>query len=141
LFYILLRPNKNVDVCLSMEVKGREYTGKGSYEPLYMCRKDGYVVFHQSELLCGIMDKKTLGGGSKENIFHVLMRDYSTIVAADRMSRLAKFCARWLAYKYLHSFHSAHTHHTRAKTHISFRVYTGTGDSRSAFPTSCPQTS
>lgn len=97
LFYILLRPNKNVDVCLSMEVKGREYTGKGSYEPLYMCRKDGYVVFHQSELLCGIMDKKTLGGGSKENIFHVLMRDYSTIVAADRMSRLAKFCARWLA--------------------------------------------
>lgn len=53
LFYILLRPNKNVNVSVSIEVKGREYTGKGSYEPLYMCRKDGYVVFHQSELLCG----------------------------------------------------------------------------------------
>jgi DNA-directed RNA polymerase III subunit RPC1 len=53
----------------------------------------------------GIMDKKTLGGGSKENIFHVLMRDYSTQVAADRMSRLAKFCARWLAY--VHSLPSS----------------------------------
>lgn len=53
LFYILLRPNKEVDVSVSIEVKGREYSGKGSYDPLYMCRKDGYVVFHQSELLCG----------------------------------------------------------------------------------------
>jgi hypothetical protein len=133
-----------------MEVKGREYTGKGSYEPLYMCRKDGYVVFHQSELLCGIMDKKTLGGGSKENIFHVLMRDYSTVVAADRMSRLAKFCARWLAYaKYLHSIHSTRTHtaHDTHDTHdtrtqrLTFRVCAGTGDSRSVFRTSCPRTS
>lgn len=52
----------------------------------------------------GTLDKKTLGGGSKENLFHVLMRDYSTVVAADRMSRVAKFCARWLAYDYLHHY-------------------------------------
>jgi DNA-directed RNA polymerase III subunit RPC1 len=61
-----------------------------------MCPKDGYVIFRDSQLICGTLDKATLGGGSKDNLFHVLMRDYSPSVAADRMSRLARLCARWI---------------------------------------------
>ncbi|KAL6060056.1 DNA-directed RNA polymerase subunit [Balamuthia mandrillaris] len=96
IFSVLLRPNAKSNVVITMEVKGRTYSGKPPNEPLWMCPKDGYVCIYNSEVLCGALDKKTLGGGSKENIFHVLMRDYSTKIAADRMTRLAKLCARWL---------------------------------------------
>jgi len=47
-------------------------------------------------LICGTLDKVILGGGNKDNLFHVLMRDYGPTIAADRMSRLARLCARWI---------------------------------------------
>ena len=49
-----------------------------------------------SELLCGTFDKKSLGSGTKDNLFHVLLRDFSPDVAASRMCRLSKLCGRWL---------------------------------------------
>lgn len=53
------------------------------------------MVFRNSELVCGVLDKNTLGGGNKNNLFHVLLRDFSPEIAADCMSRVAKMCARW----------------------------------------------
>ena len=53
------------------------------------------VCFQNSELLCGTLDKSTLGG-NKNCIWHVMMREYSPVVAGRCMTRLAKLSARWI---------------------------------------------
>lgn len=57
------------------------------------------VIIHNSELMCGSMDKGTLGSGSKNNIFYILLRDWGQLEAANAMSRLARlapvFLCRW----------------------------------------------
>jgi DNA-directed RNA polymerase III subunit RPC1 len=55
------------------------------------------VVIRNSELLCGAMDKGTLGGGSKNNIFYVILRDFGEQEAADALSRLARLCPAYLS--------------------------------------------
>lgn len=37
----------------------------------HMCPMDGYVCFHNSELVCGRLGKATLGGGNKSSLFQV----------------------------------------------------------------------
>lgn len=34
------------------------------------------VVVYNSQLMCGALDKASLGSGSKTNIFYILLRDY-----------------------------------------------------------------
>ena len=71
------------------------------------------MVIRNGEHLCGVLDKASLGSGSKSNIFYLLMRDHgeqvlmvvmvilvsmvSTQVAADRMSRLARLSTSYLS--------------------------------------------
>ena len=43
------------------------------------------------------MDKATLGSGSKNNIFYILLRDYGQTHAAAAMSRLARLCPAFLS--------------------------------------------
>lgn len=50
---------------VNLELAERIYTqGRGP-----MCPRDGYVVFRNSELLCGRLGKQTLGGGNKASLF------------------------------------------------------------------------
>jgi len=55
------------------------------------------VVIRNSELLAGSMDKGTLGGGSKNNIFYVILRDYGEIYTANCLARLARLCPAYLS--------------------------------------------
>ncbi len=55
------------------------------------------VVIHNSELMCGALDKSSLGSGSKTNIFYILLRDFGQQEAADCMSRLARLCPFFLS--------------------------------------------
>ena len=51
-------------------------------------------MIRNSELLLGALDKSTLGSGSKNNIFYVLLCDYNedvTTVAMWRVARMASF--------------------------------------------------
>ena len=57
---------------------------------------DGYLIVINSEIMCGVMDKATVGSGKKKSIFGVIMRDYGPDEAAVAMNRVAKLCARWL---------------------------------------------
>ncbi|KAG9118465.1 hypothetical protein FRC07_007017, partial [Ceratobasidium sp. 392] len=57
---------------------------------------DGWLVIVNSEIMCGVMDKATVGSGKKKSIFGVILRDYGANEAANTMGRLAKLCARWL---------------------------------------------
>ncbi|XP_048760931.1 DNA-directed RNA polymerase III subunit RPC1-like [Ostrea edulis] len=94
IFSVLLRPNKNSPVQANLRTKGKNYS-KGED----LCINDSFVVIRNSELLCGAMDKGTLGGGSKNNIFYVILRDFGEQEAADALSRLARLCPAYLSHR------------------------------------------
>ncbi|DBB09251.1 hypothetical protein WJX82_001205 [Trebouxia sp. C0006] len=93
IFSAMVRPNAATRVYVNLETKEKMYSG-GDVE--HMCPKDGYVCFRNSQLLCGRLGKATLGGGNKAGLFQVLNTDYSALVAASCMNRLAKLSARFI---------------------------------------------
>ncbi|KAI0387182.1 beta and beta-prime subunits of DNA dependent RNA-polymerase [Hypomontagnella monticulosa] len=101
-FSMLMRPNKASPVKVNLDAKCREYVDPGAPEPGQrprapdMCPNDGWLVVRNSEVMCGVMDKSTVGAGKKESIFYVIMRDYGPDAAVTAMNRLAKLCARVL---------------------------------------------
>jgi DNA-directed RNA polymerase III subunit RPC1 len=115
LFSVLVRPNVQCGVFVSVELEEKGYTKKGrqfcisdgcvlalcgsalaepSCSPRVLCRS--FVCFRNSELLSGRLGKVTLGSGNKAGLFYALSSDYSPDVAANAMNRLAKLSARWL---------------------------------------------
>ncbi|XP_067671206.1 DNA-directed RNA polymerase III subunit RPC1-like isoform X1 [Haliotis asinina] len=92
IFSLLMRPNKSCPVKANLRTKGKNYTKDED-----LCTNDSWVVIQNSELLCGAMDKATLGSGSKNNIFYIILRDYGQEYAADAMSRLARLCPAFLS--------------------------------------------
>jgi DNA-directed RNA polymerase III subunit RPC1 len=103
-FSVLMRPNKKSPVKINLEAKCKEYEppSKAYKDPKKkawapdMCRNDGWLVVRNSEVMCGRMDKSTVGAGKKDSIFYVIMRDYGPDEAVFAMNRLAKLCARTL---------------------------------------------
>ena len=52
---------------MNLEVAEKTHvTGRG-----VLCPRDGYVVFRNSDLVCGRLGKATLGGGNKAGLFQV----------------------------------------------------------------------
>lgn len=99
IFNLLMRPNKESKVLVNLEAKCRtmhECADKKAW-PLDMSPNDGYLVIRNSEIMCGVFDKNTVGDGKKNSVFGVILRDYGTEEAALAMNRLAKLAARWLA--------------------------------------------
>lgn len=95
---VLLRPNKHCEnVVVSFELKEREFVKPPKGEPDFMCPREGYIMFRNSELICGALAKSTLGNGSKKGLFFNLIRDNSPHIAAACMGRVAKLAGRWFA--------------------------------------------
>ncbi|KAK1750871.1 DNA-directed RNA polymerase III subunit RPC1 [Echria macrotheca] len=94
-FNVLMRPNKQSNVCVNLECKNKVYAKKGGDIP-DMDIDDCYLVVRNSEVMCGRMDKATVGGGKKNSVFYVVLRDFGPDEAAAAMTRLAKLCARLL---------------------------------------------
>ncbi|KAL7990271.1 hypothetical protein Chor_013701, partial [Crotalus horridus] len=92
-FSIILKPGDSCPVKANLRTKGKQYCGKGED----LCSNDSYVAIHNSELMSGSMDKGTLGSGSKNNIFYILLRDWGQMEAADAMSRLARLAPVYLS--------------------------------------------
>ncbi|MCH83274.1 DNA-directed RNA polymerase III subunit RPC1-like, partial [Trifolium medium] len=61
-----------------------------------MCPNDGFVYFHNSELISGQLGKATLGNGNKDGLFFVLLNDYKAYAAACCINRLSKLSAQWI---------------------------------------------
>lgn len=95
LFSILIRPNKKSPVKVNLDAKCREYMPQAGRAP-DMCPNDGWLVIRNSEVMCGLMDKSTVGAGKKDSIFYIILRDYGPEEAAGAMNRLARLCARAL---------------------------------------------
>lgn len=98
-FNCLMKPNRRSNVNVNLEAKCRtmESPAPADKFPLDMSPNDGYLVIVNSEIMCGVMDKNTVGDGKKNSVFGVILRDYGSDEAAVAMNRLAKLCARWLA--------------------------------------------
>lgn len=94
-FSMLMRPNKASPVKVNLDAKCREFKPVPGQAP-DMCPNDGWLVVRNSEVMCGRMDKSTVGSGKKDSIFYVILRDYGPDEAVAAMNRLAKLCARAL---------------------------------------------
>jgi DNA-directed RNA polymerase III subunit RPC1 len=103
IFGVLMRPNKDEKVLVNVEVKcstmikpNQSDWPEGTKPAPDMSPNDGWLVIRNSEVMCGVMDKSTVGSGNQKSIFGVILRDYGPLEAAKAMNRLAKLCARWL---------------------------------------------
>ena len=91
---VLLRPNRKTKVYVNTVLQEKNYSKKGEH----MCKNDGWVIFQNSELICGNLCKPTMGNGSKKGLFYSLIRDNSPEMAAACMLRLSKFSSRWISH-------------------------------------------
>lgn len=76
---------------------------KASYKPSdkydqtkSLCPNDGYLVIYNSNLVCGTLDKNSVGEGSKTTLFYVILRDYGKDAAGECMRRVAKLSCFFL---------------------------------------------
>ncbi|ORY91742.1 hypothetical protein BCR35DRAFT_299051 [Leucosporidium creatinivorum] len=99
IFNVLMRPNKQSKVLINLECKNKTHEKARPGEIPDMSPNDGYLVIQNSEIMCGVMDKATVGDGNKKSVFAVIQRDYGEDEAASAMNKMAKVCARWLANK------------------------------------------
>ncbi|KAL1427574.1 hypothetical protein MTO96_017274 [Rhipicephalus appendiculatus] len=91
IFSLIMRPSRSSPVMACLRAKGKSYTSGEE-----MCVNDAYVLIRNSELLSGTMDKGTMGSGSKNNIFYILLRDYGDQYAADAMWRLVRLTSYYI---------------------------------------------
>ncbi|KAK0709400.1 RNA polymerase-like protein [Lasiosphaeria miniovina] len=94
-FNILMRPNNDSPVLVNLEAKNKVYQKRPGELP-DMDINDCYLVIRNSEVMCGRMDKSTVGEGKKNSVFYVILRDFGPEYAVSAMNRLAKLCARYL---------------------------------------------
>jgi len=103
IFNVLMRPNRQSKIFVNVESKCNKWEeAKAENYPERMTPandlspNDGWLVVVNSEIMCGVMDKATVGSGKKRSIFGIILRDYGPHEAAAAMNRLAKLCARYL---------------------------------------------
>ncbi|MCJ1307789.1 hypothetical protein MMC25_001437 [Agyrium rufum] len=95
IFNVMMRPNKDTKVFVNLDAACREYRAVAG-QPRDLDKNDGWLCIRNSEIMCGVMDKSTIGSGKKDSVFYVTLRDYGPDAAVQSMNRLAKLAARWL---------------------------------------------
>jgi DNA-directed RNA polymerase III subunit RPC1 len=93
IFSLIIKPSRASSILLNMRCKTKNYSGKDEE----LCKHDGFVIFRNSELLCGQLDKTILGSGSKSNVFYLMLKDYSGDAAGDALCRLARTISNFMA--------------------------------------------
>lgn len=94
-FNVVIRPNKSIPVLLNLDAKCRDF--KRFHDGLHPdLQDDSHLCIRNSEVMCGRMDKSTVGSGKKFSLFYILVRDFGVEAASHSMNRLSKLCARWL---------------------------------------------
>ena len=108
IFSILLKSKQTSPVSISLEAKCRNFgrdekhkrTGLSfgtSGADYSMCPKDNWFVLHNSELMCGVVDKAIIGDGNKKSMFFAVLREHGSSHAAEAMNKIAKLSSRWMA--------------------------------------------
>jgi DNA-directed RNA polymerase III subunit RPC1 len=96
-FSCMIKPNSAAKELVNLEAQCRTFEKPKDGHIKDMSPNDGWLVIINSEVMCGVMDKSTVGDGKKNSVFGVMLRDYGPDSAIRAMNRLAKMCARWLA--------------------------------------------
>lgn len=91
IFSLIMKPNKDHPVKVNLCVKGKNYTSNQD-----LCIRDSYVVIRNSEIMCGSMDKSTMGSGTKNSIFYVILRDFGEEYTTRSMWRLARMTSYFM---------------------------------------------
>ncbi|KAH9875596.1 hypothetical protein IAQ61_003060 [Plenodomus lingam] len=94
-FNLLMRPNKASRVLVNLEAACKQFKNTPGQSP-DLNENDAYLVIRNSEVMCGVMDKATVGDGKKDSVFYVMMRDFGPDHAVQGMNRLSRLSARWL---------------------------------------------
>ena len=95
IFNVLMRPTTKSNIAVNLDAACRDH--KQYHAGLHRdMQDDSYLCIRNSEVMCGRMDKSTVGSGKKNSLFYILYRDYGPDAAARSMNRLSKLCARWL---------------------------------------------
>ncbi|KAK3044653.1 hypothetical protein LTS18_000709, partial [Coniosporium uncinatum] len=94
-FSVLMRPNKKSKVMVNLDAACKQYKAEPGVHP-DLNMDDAWLVVRNSEVMCGVLDKSTIGDGKKDSIFYVIMRDFGPDYAVQAMNRLAKLASRWL---------------------------------------------
>ena len=114
IFSLLLKPNRFFKTIINLETKCRTFgkdekncktgvafgeakTFAGTKLDESFCPNDGWMIIHNSDVICGVVDKAVIGDGNKKSMFYVVMREYGPMEAASCMNRVAKLASRWLA--------------------------------------------
>ncbi|PKI83673.1 hypothetical protein MVES_002587 [Malassezia vespertilionis] len=97
LFSVLIRPNSDSNVLVNLASRCRTFEKPPAGHCKEMSLNDGYLVIQNSEVICGVMDKATVGDGNKHSLFGVILRDYGPDATITAMNRLSKMCSRWLS--------------------------------------------
>lgn len=94
-FNVMMRPNRGSEVKVNLDAACRSFRAvPGQHRDLD--QNDGWLCIRNSEVMCGVMDKSTIGSGKKDSVFYVILRDFGPDAAVQAMNRLAKLSARWL---------------------------------------------
>lgn len=96
IFNVLMRPNRASPVKVNFECQTNSFRKPAKGIANDMCSRDGYLIVRNSEVMCGVFDKRTIGAKGKQTLFYIILRDYGAAEAADAMCRLSKLSARWL---------------------------------------------
>ena len=94
-FNVMIRPNKDCEVRVNLDAACRQFQANSKL-PCDLDENDGWLCIRNSEIMCGVMDKSTIGSGKKDSVFYVIMRDFGPDAAVQAMNRMAKLSARWL---------------------------------------------
>jgi len=94
-FNLLMRPNKSSRVLVNLDAACKQFKPVAG-RTHDLDENDAYLVIRNSEVMCGVMDKNTVGDGKKESVFYVMMRDFGPEHAVQGMNRLSRLSARWL---------------------------------------------
>lgn len=105
IFNVLMRPYGaskvlvNLDAACKAFNKGAAVGRPPEYpsDDKYGSNDDNFLVIRNSEVLCGRMDKATVGDGKKDSVFSVMLREYGPDSAVQGMNRLARLSGRWLS--------------------------------------------
>ncbi|KAF2634378.1 DNA-directed RNA polymerase III subunit RPC1 [Massarina eburnea CBS 473.64] len=96
-FNVMMRPNKASRVLVNLDAAGKQFKKpKDPKDPGDLDINDSLLVIRNSEVMCGPMDKATVGDGKKDSVFYVIMRDFGPDHAVQAMNRLSRLSARWL---------------------------------------------
>ncbi|KAF1962438.1 beta and beta-prime subunits of DNA dependent RNA-polymerase [Byssothecium circinans] len=95
-FNVLMRPNKASRVLVNLDAAGKQFKKPNDPKDPGDLENDSLLVIRNSEVMCGPMDKATVGDGKKDSVFYVIMRDFGPDHAVQAMNRLSRLSARWL---------------------------------------------